>query len=125
MSRPTFLLLLLLALASNKTLAGAAVGTGPNGELVVAAGEPYTKAGAIMKVHLLWQKKHTTPLKIIASTSRDGECAIAGWRNGKHWAVGVSLGKTSSGEADAIAIRHCLRHCPPGAIPKIVRGFRI
>ena len=53
-----------------------------------------------------------------------GEGAVAVWHQGKAWAIGAALGRRSATEADEDAIKFCLQHCPAGAKPKILRGFR-
>lgn len=63
-------------------------------------------------------------MKILASSDVYGEGAVAGWNNGKAWAIGCAAGKRSAAEADAEAIRYCLEHCPKGAKPTILREFR-
>jgi hypothetical protein len=103
--------------------AGSAVAIGPDGHIAVVGG-PYNEEAAKQKALALWHSKHRSEARILASSGAVGECAVAVWRQGKHWAVSASLGKRSEAEAYAIAMRNCLQHCPPGARPKIYRAWR-
>jgi hypothetical protein len=114
----------LTVLASGSAEAGSAVASGPFGEHVIVAGKEYSKAAAIKKALALWHRQWTGTPKILASTDVYGEGAVAGWNNGKAWAIGASVGKLTAAEAEAAAIKFCLQHCPKGAKPTILRQFR-
>jgi hypothetical protein len=116
-------LLGLTVLAAGRAEGGSAVASGPFGEHVVVAGKQYTKDAAIKKALALWHRQWTGTPKILASSDMVGEGAVAGWNNGKDWAIGASTGKLTAGEAEAWAIKVCLQHCPKGAKPTILRQF--
>jgi hypothetical protein len=103
---------------------GSAVASGPYGAHVIVAGRDYYKKAAEQKALALWHSHWRGKAKILASSDVVGDGAVAVWSKGKAWAIGASLGKRSPTEADAIAIKYCLQHCPKGAKPKILRGFR-
>jgi hypothetical protein len=91
---------------------------------VIVAGWSYSKKAAEQKALALWHGKWRGQAKISASSDVVGDGAVAVWSHDKAWAIGAALGKRSSTEADALAIKYCLQHCPTGAKPKILRGFR-
>ena len=111
-------------LAAERLEAGSAVASGALGEHVIVAGKQYSKEAAIKKALALWHHQWTGTPKILASSDVYGEGAVAAWNNGKHWAIGASLGKLTPAEAEAEAIEYCLQHCPKGAKPTILRQFR-
>jgi hypothetical protein len=111
-------------LCGRKVQAGSAVASGPFGQHVIVAGKQYTKDAAIKKALALWHHQWTGNPKILASSDVVGEGAVAGWNNGKAWAIGASAGKLTAAKAEASAIKYCLQHCPKGAKPTILRQFR-
>jgi hypothetical protein len=111
-------------LVSGRVEAGSAVASGALGEHVIVAGKQYSKEAASKKALALWHHQWTGTPKILASSDVYGEGAVAAWNNGKHWAIGASLGKLTAAEAEAEAIKFCLQHCPKGAKPTILRQFR-
>jgi hypothetical protein len=84
----------------------------------------YSQEVAKQKALARWYGKWHEQARILASTGVVGECAAAFWRQGNRWAIGVALGKRSESEADSLAMKYCLQHCPPGAQPKIERAWR-
>jgi hypothetical protein len=114
----------LTILAEGRAMAGSAVVSGPFGEHVIVANEKYSKDAAIKKALALWHHQWTGTPKILASSDVVGEGAVAGWNNGKAWAIGASAGKATAAQAEAEAIKFCLQHCPKGAKPTILRRFR-
>lgn len=117
-------LLGLTVFAAARVQAGSAVASGPFGQHVIVAGKQYTKDAAIKKALALWHHQWTGNPKILASSDVVGEGAVAGWNNGKAWAIGASAGKLTAAEAEASAIKYCLQHCPKGVKPTILRQFR-
>jgi hypothetical protein len=111
-------------LAAGRTEAGSAVASGPFGEHVIGTGKNYSKQAAIKKALVLWHRQWTGTPKILASTDVYGEGAVAAWNDGKAWAIGASVGKTTAAEAKVEAMKYCLDRCPKGAKPTILRQFR-
>ena len=101
---------------------GSAIAVGFHGAHVIVAGTQYSKKAAEEKALALWRGHWSGPVKNLASSDVVGEGALAVWSKGKHWAIGAALGRRSATEADATAIKLC--HCPKGATPRILRGFR-
>ena len=104
-------------------ISASAVAVNSLGQVAIVGGASYTQESAKQKAMDLLKKYGRNP-RIVASSAVVGDCAVAFWRNGNHWAVGASLGKRSSTEADDLAMKYCLKYCPSSANPKIIRGFR-
>ena len=92
---------------------------GPRGLHAIVSNPSYFQEVAKRKALALWYSKWHGQARILASTGVVSECAVAFWRKGRAWAVGVALGKRSEAEADSVAIKYCLQHCLPGAHPKV------
>ena len=88
---------------------------GPRGLHAIVSNPSYSQEVAKQKALALWYSNWHGQARILASTGVVGECAVAFWRQGNRWAIGVALGKRSESEADGPAMKYCLQHCPLGA----------
>ena len=108
-------------LASRKVDAGAAVALAPHNQLATAYGGPIEREEqrALAEAH----RRYGPNARILAATNVTGYGAIAVARhpNG-NLVIGVSLGKRSATEADALAIDHCLK--AGGVHPVVKLVFR-
>ena len=120
MKRRALLGLVLATLIAQRANAGSAVAHDPAGHTVYSFGGPEKLARE--QALEICRHRGWANARIIASTDTIGCGAVAVARKGAGSVVGVSIGKRSTAEADALAIEQCLKN--GGAEPKVRWRFR-
>jgi hypothetical protein len=114
------LLLSLAFLAIQNANAGSAVACDGHGHLVYSYG--HLKEIDERQALELARSRYGASVRILAASEVTGYGAIAVARKGNNWIAGVTLGKRSATEADALAIDHCLK--AGGIEPRVKWRFR-